>query len=275
MPTDLPKFVEDDPALIRQAIIDEYERLTNKRLFPAQADNFVLNELAYREALTKSQFNAAMLQNFVQTASGVFLNALGAFWGVKRLPDEPDDKLRIRILLAPEALTTAGTRGAYEFFIRSADPSISAVGFANPDPGSGTVKTFILTDDGLPTDELLLRVYQTLTDEKIRVLCVTYQVAAPDQVSYQVKAEITAKRSYELQVVKREVEAVVLSFTRQLALNLGNDIISSKFIDVIHNVSGVHSVHMLSPAVDQELNEGQWPVNNGIVIDVEAQADDE
>ena len=286
MADDFPKVVNDDPALIRAQIIAEYEAQTNKKLYPAQSDNFPLNELAYRESLTKSQFNAANKQNYLRWSSGILLDALGEFWGVKRLPDEPDDKLKIRIGLAPEALTSTGTRGAYEFFIRSVDPIISAVSFDNPKPGSGIVRSYILTDNGLPTEELLARVYQKVTSTEIMVMGVAYEVKAPEIVLYDLVVKVVVAHGYDKQSVKKQVLIALQGITNEdgnkvqdgfidtLQKTLGNDVVLSQFTEVIQKIAGVHSVTIITPAADIDLTAGQWPVNLSVEVNVVEQSED-
>lgn len=280
-----PKIINDDPTIIRAQIVGEYEQAAKKKLFPAQADNFVLNELAYRESLTKSQFNSASKQNYLPWAEGVLLDALGAFWGVKRLEDEADDKYRIRIALAPEALTTTGTRGAYEFHIRSVDPSISAVSFDNPNPGSGWVQSYILTDTGLPSADLLKQVYRKITSEKIHVLGVGYLVSAPEIIEYEFKARIIAKEGYDTQAVKADGLIAVSGITDEdgnktqegfidlMQKELGTDLIPSQFSEVLQNVDGAHSVTILSPE-ETILPPSTWAKCTSIEIEVVELEDD-
>lgn len=280
-----PKIIDDNPTIIRSQVISEYEQEAKKKLFPAQADNFLLNELSYREALTKSQFNSASKQNYLRWAEGVLLDALGEFWGVKRLEEETDDKYRIRIGLAPEALTTTGTRGAYEFHIRSVDPSISAVSFDTPNPGSGWVQSYILTDTGLPTQDLLNRVYRTITSEKIHVLGVGYLVSAPSVIEYELKVKIISKEGYDTQSVKQDVLVALEGVTDEdgnktqegfidlMQKELGTDLIPSQFSEVIQNVEGVHSVTILSP-VETILPPSTWAKCTLIEVDVTELIDD-
>ena len=286
MASDFPKVLNDDPALIRAEVIAEYEAETNKKLYPAQSDNFPLNELAYRESLTKSQFNAANKQNYVRWATGTLLEALGEFWGVWRLPEEKDDKFRIRILLAPESLTSTGTRGAYEFFIRSVDPIISAVSFDNPNPGSGTVRSYILTDNGLPTEELLARVYQKVTSTEIMVMGVAYEVKAPEIVYYDFKFKVVVAHGYDKQSIKKQVlialqgiadedgNKVQDGFIDTLQKTLGHDVVLSQFTEVIQKITGVHSVTIETPTADINLTAGQWPVNRSVEVTVVEQSED-
>lgn len=282
---EFPKAVSDDPIEIRQEIIAGYEKAANKRLYPAQTDNFVLNELAYRESRSKSQFNAANKQNYIRYATGVLLDELGGFWDTPRLEDEDDEQYRIRIMLAPEALTTTGTRGGYEYHIRSTDPSITAVGFANPNPGSGWVETFILTKDGLPSDDLRARVFNTVTSEAVHVLGVGYQVSSPEVFEYGLKVKIVVEKAYEKQAIRAQVlEALGGAFdadgnqirpgyVHTLEKGLGLDLIPSRFSRVAQDIEGVHSVTVLEPAQDIILTEGQWPKNT--VVDVQAVGLDE
>ena len=80
---------------------------------------------------------------------------------------ESDDSLRARRALAPEALSTAGSYGAYRFFAIEASAEISDVGVYGPeydfvDPGQVVVCVLSSNGDGTPSPAALRAVSATL-----------------------------------------------------------------------------------------------------------------
>lgn len=271
----LREINNDNPAVIRDEIIAEWESQTGKRLYPGQSDNFILNELAAREANTKTQVNEAVLQQYVRTSTGIFLEELGYPWRVFRLEEtrldddkneyqyvEDDDRLRRRILLAPESITNAGTVGAYTFHALGADLAILDVDISNPDDGTGKTHITVLGDGSKPINDLCDAVYQTITDEKIAVLCVNYSVSASKEVHYSIDVSIWIYKNYSEQTVKKAVIKAIEAYVdnprkHHSILNvsdideledsykrLGVDIVDSQIIEAIHSVTGVYKVEL-------------------------------
>lgn len=291
----LRTLIQDDPKQILSAIKGEWEAQTGKKLYPAQSDNFVLNELAARESNVCTQMIYAMMQNYVRTATGVFLEALGEFWGVKRIIDithdendqeiitkETDERLRERIILAPEAITSCGTVGAYRYFVLTSDISITDVDFSTPDDGSGRVHATVLTKDGMASDDLINKVFHVLSDEKNAVLCVNYSVSAPVQVNYHIDAEIIIYDNFIELAVQEQVQSALEAYAESAQETLGKDIVLSQILDVIHNIEGVYSaslkgfpesgiIKVLSGdeyPVGEMVKIAQWPVCNSVTTTV-------
>lgn len=272
---DLRVINPDNPMIVRDEVISRWEKRTNKKLYPSQSDNFIINELAATDARRASQVNHAMLQNYVRTASGLFLEELGFFWGVTRINDliedeegnvtelvEDDDRLRMRILLAPEAITSAGTVGSYTFHALSADTRIVDVDISTPDDGAGKVHITVHGDGSVSDDELADKVYRVIQDEKVKVLCVRYTTSPPIPVHYKVDTEITVYDGFDEIWVKSEVEKEIKRYTdspqRTNTIDkvgnisemserkriIGIDIVESQIIDVIHNVDGVYQAKL-------------------------------
>lgn len=265
----------DDPIGVQTEIKSRWEKRTNKKLYPSQSDNFIINELAATDSRRASQVNHAMLQNYVRTASGIFLEELGLFWGVTRLIDtitdeegnesellEDDDRLRMRILLAPEAITSAGTVGSYTFHALSADIAIVDVEISTPDDGAGKVHVTVHGDGSVSDEVLADKVYRVMQDEKVKVLCVRYTTSPPIEVHYKIDAEITVYEGFDEEWVKNEVTLAIKAYTESpqrinsienvnsiselsgRVRKLGIDIVESQVIDVIHDVDGVYKAKL-------------------------------
>ncbi len=103
----------NDPQAITAEIVAAYEAATGKTLYPAQVERLLIDLIAYRETLLRAAINDAARQNLVRFARAPMLDYLGELVGVRRLPGEDDERLRARILEAPESFSVAGPRLAY------------------------------------------------------------------------------------------------------------------------------------------------------------------
>jgi phage-related baseplate assembly protein len=80
-----PIFIDNDLQTIINEMIADYQTRTGKTLQPAQVERLLLDSMAYRESLTRSQIQGACEQNFVDFAIAPILDYLGNYVGVKRL----------------------------------------------------------------------------------------------------------------------------------------------------------------------------------------------
>jgi len=115
---------------------------------------------AYRELIVDQRINEAVRAVMVATSSGSDLVNLAARLGVEKLDGETDDELRYRYQLAPEAFSTAGPYGAYEFHARSAHPLVKDAAIYGPESGlvePGFVRAVVLSKagTGIPAREII------------------------------------------------------------------------------------------------------------------------
>ena len=112
--------------------------------------------------------------------------------------DEGDDAYKERIILAPEAFSNAGSRGAYRYHVRAVHQSIIAVAVLGPNdpngPADGKVALYPLTKGGLPSALLLEQVGSAVSDEKVRPLCDTVLPLPPPEVNYTIRCALTLYR---------------------------------------------------------------------------------
>ena len=153
----------------------------------------LLQEDSYRELLLRQAVQDAATGNMLAYAAGAQLDHLAAFYGVGRQvvqdadPDaippvtevlESDDALRSRAQLALEGQTTAGPRGSYVFWARSASGDVRDVSVTSPAPGEVLVTVLSHQSDGSPSAEVLAAVDNTLNAEDVRPLTDTVLVEA-------------------------------------------------------------------------------------------------
>ena len=139
-----------------------------------------LQENAYRELLLRARVNKASVSNMLAWSTGADLDNLVANWNVARLtvqqgdPSaiqpvqtimESDEALRERSLLAWDALSVAGPREAYRYHARTADGAVMDAEPTSPTPGVVDVYILAATGDGTPSEELLTKVADYLTNE--------------------------------------------------------------------------------------------------------------
>lgn len=159
---------------------------------------------------------------------------------------ESDEAYRQRILLAPESFSVAGPVGAYEYFARQVNPLICDVYVDNPNdtqgrPIGGQVRVTVLSENGIPGEELLTQVRNALSDERRRPLCDTVTVTAPEAVDYALNAELTLFDGADAAAVLAEAQAAWAAYEARRRKKLGADIVPLD-IQTALKVAGVYNV---------------------------------
>ncbi|WP_236213024.1 baseplate assembly protein [Metapseudomonas otitidis] len=180
--------------------------------------------------------------------------------------EEPDDRYRERIILAPEAYTNAGSRGSYRYHALSANQSIIDVAVHGPDDGQldGHVAIYPLTASGLPTADLLALVLNHLSSEKRRPLCDTVQVQAPVPVNYSIKASLTFYATADRTSAMAQAKAAAESWAAERSAGLGRDIVPEQLTAVLQ-VPGVYRAALALPAL-QTVRSHEWANCTGIAL---------
>ncbi len=194
------------------------------------------------------------------TASNITETAGGA-------EDEADDRYRERIILAPEAFSNAGSRGAYRYHALAVHQSIIDVAVHGPDEGQqdGHVAVFPLTDTGLPSASILELVKARLSGEKVRPLCDTVHALAPTEVTYVIKARLTfyatAEQAESLAAAQLAAEAYAIERRTKLGLDLVREQLTAAL-----QVSGVYRADLELPSALRELQGNEWANCIGIEL---------
>lgn len=215
--------------------------------------------ISYLVLLLRARINDAARATMLATATGADLDNLAALLGVERLVVTPasdtapavmesDAALRARAQLAPEAYTTAGPIGAYEYHARSADARVADVSVTTPEPGSVLVTVLGVDGDGTPAPDLLATVQEALGADDVRPLCANVIVAAPQLVNYSVAAEITVGTGPDAGVVLAAAQTAAAAYV-QATRRLGATVARSGLMAALHQAE-VLTVAMPTPAVD-------------------------
>lgn len=159
---------------------------------------------------------------------------------------ETDDYLRERVFEAPESFSCAGPTGAYAYFAKSFNSSITDVSITSPTPGIVQVVP-LLTDGVIPETEILNEVLAKLSSDDIRPLTDKVTVVPPTAITYNVKATYYIDSDADATTVQSNVSAAVSSYTTWQRAALGRDINPSKLIQLVMAVSGVKRIDVTAP----------------------------
>ena len=226
----------------------------------------LLQVIAYRELLLRNRINEAAKANMLAFATGPDLDNLAAFYDVKRLDDESDDRLRKRSQLALEGFSTAGAIGAYSFHTLSASNSVKSVSVTSPNPGEVLVNILSNINDGAASNELVNIVSQKLNDDDIRPLTDLVTVQAATIINYSVEAIISVYSGPSSKVVEEEARLALQNFINNRHA-IGQVIAISGIYDALH-VDGVKKVKLITPSEDIITNKSEAPYCNNIILSV-------
>lgn len=164
----------------------------------------VLETQSYRETIIRSRINTACRAIMLAYAQQHDLDHLGAYYSTGRAVVTPadiaqniaavmedDTRYRRRVQIAPEAFSTAGPAGAYEYHTLAVDPSIKDVGVYSSAPGIVDVLPLTNAGDGMPSNDLIEAVRLRLADPKISPLTDVKNVRKPIKIEYTI--DVTLK----------------------------------------------------------------------------------
>lgn len=179
---------------------------------------------------------------------------------------ENDDDYRKRILLAPEAFTTCGTLGAYEYHTRSVSQYIADVAISTPQ--GGMVQIVVLTKNGVPNTALLKQIQDYVASEKRRTLCDTVNVIAAKEVRYSINATLDLLIDTDEKSVLTNAEQAIQRYLSERTQKMGLDIVPLN-IQAALKVEGVYNVQLTQPLLT-EVQADQWANCNSISLKANA-----
>jgi len=216
----------------------------------------VLQVAAYRELLIRRACQDGALQNFVAFATGASLDHLAALVGVTRQIVTPattdtaaiyeeDDRLRQRIVLAPEGFSVAGPELAYVKHAKDASADVLDASATSAEPGEVLVSVLARTDAGIASEALLDAVRAIVTSKSVRPIGDEVTVASATLVAYEIHASLPTFAGPDAGLI---VDAARTALAAYLADNrfLGRNITRAGIIAAL-KVPGVQDVILTSP----------------------------
>lgn len=211
--------------------------------------NVILGAEAYGEMLVRARINAAARAVMLAFSTGTDLDHLAALLNVERLPGELDESLRRRAQLAPEALSTAGSEGAYIFQALTADVTIRDVSAVKINEKGGVRITVMNSgSDPTPTKQQLLNVFERLNRKNIRPLTDVITVVPVKVLRTDIVANVTFYPGPDTAIIMAEIGKALGKVRDRISL-IGRDLTRSAIISAL-NQEGVQSVELISPAAN-------------------------
>ncbi|WP_286950573.1 MULTISPECIES: baseplate assembly protein [Brevundimonas] len=248
-------------AACKSRLIELMPELEPVLAIPSEPLVLVIEIFAYRETLLRARVNDAARDVTLAYATGAMLDHLVALLGVKRLvieaarPEtntpavmESDDSLRRRALLAPEAYSVAGPAGAYVSHALGADGDVLDASATTPSPGVVLVTVLSRQNDGVPSAELLDKVFAVVAADDVRPLTDHVQIQAAQIVPFDIKAAVSTFAGPDSAVVMDEARRRLNDYLDR-SYRLGRDVTRSGIIAALHT-DGVQNVRLTAPAAD-------------------------
>jgi len=249
-------------AILSAMVADVQARLPS---FDATVDDDpavkILQVAAYRELLIRRQFQDAALQLLVAYARGAALDHLGALVAVTRQTITPanaatgaaavmesDDDYRQRIVLAPEAFSTAGPELAYVALAKGAAGDVLDASAISPAPGEILLSILSRTGDGTAPASLIAAVLAATSARDKRPLGDAVTVRSAQIRNFAINARLITFSGPDLAVVianaRARLDAYLIENRR-----IARTITQSGIIAAL-TVAGVHRVDLIGPAED-------------------------
>lgn len=159
---------------------------------------------------------------------------------------ESDEQLRERAISKWETLGLGGTRGAYRNWALSV-PGVIASSVLDDFPfGPGTVGVVILSENGIPSAELIIEVHQYIKARK--PLTADVRILAPEILSINLDLEVIRFGNADRETVDMGVREAIENYSSRL--QLGEGLIIARLINEIMDVPGVYNLKVNSPQND-------------------------
>ncbi len=266
-----PEVVESlDFEAIYQEMMDEFRRIYPDWTAALESDPVVklLEVAAYREMLMRARINDAARAVMLAYAGGSDLEHLAALFGVTRLDDETDTRLRARTQLSLEGFSTAGPTLSYVFHALSASQEVRDVTVSSPEPGR--VRVVVLAEpsetypNGMPNAALIQSVELKVSAEDVRPLTDFVSVIPAEVILYTVRADLLVASGPDAAVVLASAETALSSYVEQ-QFGLGRDVTISGLHAALHQV-GVTRVDLIQPAETMNIEPHQAARCSGFEI---------
>ncbi len=211
----------------------------------------LLQIAAYRELILRQRVNDAALAVMPAYTTGRDQDELYKIWGLERLIVEPatddtpavyesDADFRRRYALALDQFTTAGSEHSYLYHGLSADGRVKDVTAYAPDGAEVIITVLSQLGNGVPDDELLQVVYDSLSDKKKRPIADDLTVQPAEVIEYEIHARLVFDYGPSPEPVMQQVQKNLERYIRDQH-RLGCDIEQTALAHECH-LTGVHRV---------------------------------
>ena len=245
-----PRFAPQlSQAQIRTELLDEVQSRWPELTATVESEpiRITLDAVAYVLWLWQERTNEAGKQTLLAYASGANLDHVAAFYGVERIQDETDEALRLRVQLAPSALSVAGPEEAYEAHARGVE-GVSDAKLLRTGPGAVSVAVLGDGEDRVASAALVGAVEDALEDDEIRPVTDVVTVRAGEELAYDVAADLSILTGPAVADVIAAATAAVTAYATEQS-RLGTRVSRSGIIAALH-VPGVWKVALTEPAAD-------------------------
>ena len=177
---------------------------------------------------------------------------------------EEDEDYRERLRLVPDSFSVAGSERAYIFWTLSTSPEIVDVTVKSPNPCE--VDIYVLTKDGVPTQEMKNQILKVVNSDEIRPLTDKVIIKSPDIIDYNVEFDYYINKTDEINInsIKSKVQNIVNEYVEWQKNKLGRDIIPDELIKRLKLI-GVKRTVITSP-IYKKLEPHQFAKCGSIVI---------
>ena len=176
---------------------------------------------------------------------------------------ETDEELAERIYLAPSSYSTAGSKAAYEYWVKTFSSVIDECCVLSESPGE--VDIYIMTDGELPEDDFMERLEEYLENESIRPLTDHVVVKRPETVTYNVNLTYYIRNDDKdaEETIREAVETAAGNYTAWQK-KIGRDITPARLVYEIMQ-AGAQSVEVSEPAYT-ELDDTQIAIAGTVTL---------
>jgi len=226
----------------------------------------VLETFAYREVLLRRRMNDRGRSYLLPFAKGEHLDWLGAnFHRVERLEGERDEAYLRRILLGPDAVTTAGSADSYRALALNASAEVRDARVLRPTPGQVRVVVLSAQGDGAASAPLLETVLEALSAEKARPLNDSVQAVSAQILAYRVRLRLSIDRGPSPEVVRRTVRDQALEWTAERH-RLQGEVLMDALRGLAYGVPGVRRAVLEELTADIVAGEHQAPYCEAVEV---------
>lgn len=160
---------------------------------------------------------------------------------------EDIEAYRARLRLVPSSFSVAGPDGAYEFWAKTASPSIIDVAVWMPEPGHVNVVPLLIGGQ-VPGQEIIDDVNRILSDRTVRPLTDFVHVLMPELAEFELNLTywIDIANNTRATEIQAAVESAVLAYIEWQQGALGRDIIPDVLTKMVM-AAGARRVEITSP----------------------------